>query len=350
MNTHVAGSSELIDKLWYTRSPVPTPLGLASQLGLFHEEFQQDGISVYTFQETNDPDLRGSNFDHRLPHCFRQGGNVPAIWAKAKGANTRIIGLNWVDEYQAIITLPGSGIRTPRDLKGRRLALPKHNNSIDHGRAGALRGFLVTLETAGLDHRDVEFIDVIVPARDRGQGIPGRNVGPLGGYDAVIQELQQGRVDAIFVKGSRGIEASHALQVNIVYDIRQHPDRRARANNGAPRPITVNAELIEQRPDLVARFLKRVVEIGDWAALHPSETRAYIARETGSTEQWVTQAYGADLYLQQYTTLDPFAIAALDDYKNFLFKWNFIPNNFDLYEWIDPVPLNSLRKPELVLV
>jgi len=153
-------TSNVIDTLWYTRCPVPTPLGLASQLGWFNEEFGGEGIAIKTLQETSDPNVRESHYDHHLINSFRQGGNVPAIWAKAQGADTRVIGLNWIDEAQLILTLPNSGIKTSAYLRGHRLALPKHNNTIDHARAGALRAFTATLELAGINESDVEFVDI----------------------------------------------------------------------------------------------------------------------------------------------------------------------------------------------
>ena len=47
-----------------------------------------------------------------------------ALPAKAQGARTRLIGLTWIDEWQSILVRPGSDIRSPRDLQGKRLALP----------------------------------------------------------------------------------------------------------------------------------------------------------------------------------------------------------------------------------
>jgi len=40
-----------VDAIWYTRCPVPTPLGLAAQLGWFNQEFAPDGIVIKTLQE-----------------------------------------------------------------------------------------------------------------------------------------------------------------------------------------------------------------------------------------------------------------------------------------------------------
>ncbi|NEQ29330.1 MAG: hypothetical protein F6K28_62490, partial [Microcoleus sp. SIO2G3] len=42
---------------------------------------------------------------------------------------TRVIALTWVDEYQAILTRPDSGITEPKDLHNRRLALPIRGKS-----------------------------------------------------------------------------------------------------------------------------------------------------------------------------------------------------------------------------
>jgi ABC-type nitrate/sulfonate/bicarbonate transport system substrate-binding protein len=334
-----------IDKLWYTRCPVPTPLGLASQLGWFLDEFRSDGIGVFTLQEADDASLRESHYDHHLTNSFRQGGNVPAIWARARtlnGSSTRVIGLNWVDEYQGVVSLPGTGVLSARDLKGRRLALPRYNNIvIDHGRAGALRGILTTLETAGLSETDVTFVDIAV---DRGKAPFSTAVRRLGGYGDLFAALRAGLIDAIFVKGARGLQATREAGAHIVYDLRSHPDPTARANNGAPRPITVDARLLESRPDIVQRFLGRIVDVGDWAAAHPAETIAYVSRETRADEDWVRKAYGSDLHLRQDTHLLPAAIAALESYKSFLFRRGFIDADFAVDEWIDPAPLADVGR------
>lgn len=335
-----------VDRIWYTRCPVPTPLGLASRQGWFDAEFKPDGIAIHTLQDTQDASLRESHYDHRLPYSFRQGGNVPAIWARARGADTRVIGLNWVDESQVILALPGSGITKPSDLKGKRIGLPVHRNSIDHGRASALRGIHVTLQVGGLTPDDVSFVDI-----EAGGGAPGQgwanssNAQPRqrdGGYSAVIQALKDGKVDAVFTKGARGLETAFTHGLTIVYDVRNHPDPSVRSNNGAPRPITVDAALIAERPDLVDRFLSRIVDIGTWAAAHPDETVAYIARESGSTDEWVRKAYGADVHLHQGTDLEPASIASLSGYKDFLLATGFIEKDFSVTAWIDPAPLSRV--------
>lgn len=151
-------------------------------------------------------------------------------------------------------------------------------------------------------------------------------------------------MDAIFVKGARGYESAVQNGTTIIYDVRQHPDAKVRANNGAPRPITVDAALLRDRPDLVTRFLSRIVDVADWSAKHEAETVAYIAKESGSTDEWVRKAYGNDVHLNQGTDLNPESIAALEGYKNFLLEWGFIKADFDVNAWIEPGPLAEVQR------
>ncbi len=106
-------SQQPLDTIWFTRCPVPTPLGLAAKLGWFDSEFAPDGISIKSLREVGNTDEKESHYDHHLINSFRQGGNVPAIWARSLGRDTRVIGLNWINEFQAIIALPESCVVRP---------------------------------------------------------------------------------------------------------------------------------------------------------------------------------------------------------------------------------------------
>lgn len=334
-----------INALWYTRCPVPTPLGIAVQLGLFADEFGADGIALHSIQESSDPNAQESHFDHNLPASFRQGGNIPAIWARSRGAATRVIGLSWTDEFQAILTLPGRGIDRARDLKGRRIALPVNPIAIDFNRATALRGFAKALELDGLDLKDVERIDTV----NDGEGAAGIASGEgvrvrrRHGYRAETLALIRGEVDAIYVKGALGLETARLIGATVVADIGFHPDPKVRINNGTPRTLTVDSALIDEHPDLVARFLARIVDAGKWARRHPQETLSYIARESGSSIDWVRAAYGEKAHENLSTFLKDEAITALSDFKDFLFAHNFLPNDFDVAEWVDPRPFDAIE-------
>lgn len=335
-------------EIWYTRCPVPTPLGIAINLGLIERDFGPLGIEVHSIQDTSDLEKRASHIDHHLKHSFRQGGSVPAIWARAAGADTRVIGLSWVDESQAIITLPGSGIREVKDLKGRRIALPfRKEQRIDIFRATALRALLAGLSLGGIGENEVEWVDIDAsdPLGEPALGITARRgwTGrPL--YAAEFHALVRGEVDAIHVKGSLGQEYAFLGGAHVVIDTGFHPDPKIRVNNGAPRPLTVDAETLDRYPQVAERLLAKVIEAGEWAERNPDETLAYIARETGSSEQFVRAAYGGDtLHRRLRTDLSEASIEALGDFTTFLFERGFLPEHFDVGEWIDRRPFEALQ-------
>ncbi|MFT7773972.1 ABC transporter substrate-binding protein [Roseateles sp.] len=336
--------SPVPDILWYTRTPNPTPLGLASQLGWFHDEFRSEGIKIFTLEETPDPALRTSRLDHHLPNSFRQGGNVPAIWARSQGAASRVVGMNWLDEYQGIVCRPGSGLRSVNDLRGRRIGLPLYSSRIESRRSEALHGFLVALDVAGLAPSQVEFVDLAVEPATALPGNAHTYQHAQAEYELLMRALQRGDVDAIYLKGDRGLQLAHLTGARLLFDISRHPDPLVRIHNGAPRPITVHQSLLDEHPHLAARFLARIVAVEDWAAHHPDETLAYISRETGGEVPWVRLAYGSDVHRRQGTELTDTAIHALEVQKAFLLKWGFIQHDFDVQQWIAPTPLREARR------
>lgn len=346
---HKAAGMSRIETLWYTRCPVPTPLGIAAQLGWVEAEFAADGIAVRTLQDEVDPKLRESHFDHKLDNSFRQGGNIPAIWARSKGRQTRVVGLSWTDEAQVILVLPNSDIRSVKDLKRRRLGVAtRPADIIDFWKATTIRAYVAALKLEGLSEADVEFVEL--PRTEVSSIAVARRAEPAG---AIIEEsleaqaLLRGDVDAIFHKGSRGLELADALGARIVYDVGKHPDPNVRVNNGSPRTLTVDAGLLESNLPLVVRLVKQVLLAGQWAQQHPKEAVAYVAQETRSSQDAVLRAYGKDVNHNLKTDLRETSIAALSDFKGFLFKWKFIPNDFDVATWIDPRPL-QLAQQELL--
>lgn len=345
-----ANLHQLPDTLWYTRCGIPTPLGIGAQLGFYQEEFAADGIVIKSLQDSRNPLERASHFEHTLPHSFRLGGAVPPIWARAKGQDTRVIAISWLDEYQVILSLPESGIRTVKDLRGRRLGLPKRTDkgSVDVARASALRGFLVALELAGYGYDDVEWVDVGTRARTDESAIQAPDTAArrrqAHSYTSVVHALMKGEVDAIYVKDVRGAHVAHLLGAHVVADLGFHPDPHVRINNCTPRPLTVNGETLKQYPEIVDRFLSRMVSVGEWARRHPAEAVAQVARETGWTEEWVKFAYGDKVHQHLGVDLSEKSVSGLKEFKDFLLKWDFLAGDFDIGDWIDPRPLAEIER------
>jgi len=331
------------NSVWYTRCPVPSVLSVAAQLGWLEEDFAEAGFAVRSIRDNKDPAIRESHFDHRLAWSFRQGGNVPPIWTRSKGTKTRLVALSWVDEFQAIVALPSSGIRQPADLAGRRVGIPKRlNGLVDFNRATSLKGVISALSLAGLNLDAVAQIELGIeePILAPGPDSTKRRAP----YAAEIFALIEGRIDAFFVKGAEGIGVVNLLGAAIVADLGNHPDPAIRLNSGTPRALTVDETLAVERPDLVERLLALLQRTADWATTHPAEIRTFVAREIGASEDAVAAAFGPDLHKRLGVSLDPAWVSQFGAYKNFLRDHGFLAADFALEDWIDPAPLGSLRR------
>ena len=336
-----------IDALWYTRCPVPTAFSAAIRLGWIDEEFAGDGIKVASLLNSPERAIRESHFAHTQPNSFRHGGNVPPIWAYSQGNDVRLIALSWTDENQVVLTRPDSAIQNAADLKGRKLAVPRRlHDSIDFWRATVLRGFYAALSSAGLTEDDVEFVDIPIQRAwldDASKGTAQR--GSLWGAASTrgfqreeAVALLTGKVDAIFGAHAHAADVKAFLGARVSTDLRELA-RPLRINNCTPLALTASGALIEQHPDLVARWLANVIEAGHWAKTHRDETFRIVAAESGVAEETAHDAFGETLPDQLVPNLSDDNVAAIVAQKDFLLAHDFIKTDFDVERFIARGPL-----------
>jgi len=340
-------TSNAISEIWYTRCPVPTPVGLAAQLGYLEDGFRSEGVTLKSIIDSPDRNIRQSHFNHTLDWSFRHGGNVPPIRARSEGRRTRLVGITWTDEFQAIITLPGTGIKTTRDLKGRRFGIARRPEGIvDFMRATALKGLISALSLEGLSISDVEIIEIAltdsVLASQEGPSLFGLKRRQA--YGEEIAALLRGEVDAIYVKGTAGINVANLIGAVQVAEFGFHPDPKIRINSGSPRVLTVDELLAEERPDLVRKLIEAIFKASAWAEAHPEETRRFVARESGATEEQVLAANGPDIHRHLGLGLEPDLVDAVEHYKNFLRDFGFLAGDFDIGEWVDRRHIDGLAE------
>ncbi|PYC16663.1 ABC transporter substrate-binding protein [Pseudomonas mosselii] len=328
---------ETLERLWFTRCPVPTASGIAYKLGWLQDEFAADGLPIDTLQEARQ--LGHHHYDHQLPGLFREGGNLPALAARAAGAPSRLIGLTWIEEWQTILVRPDSNIRRPEDLRGKRLALPAwgDNRPGSIARAMSLHGYKGALASAGLGFDDVHLVEVaLLDTLDAGTPQLG-----LQRLWSGLDPLVRGEVDAVYVKGAAAADAARRLGLVVGIDLDALPDPRHRINNGTPRPITVHQRLLDEHFDLVTRFLAQTLRAADWAAGNRDALNAILEDETRAGSQGVADAYRGDFHTTLAPDLSPQRLAFLDTQKTFLNLHGFLERDFDLADWVDHRPLQA---------
>jgi sulfonate transport system substrate-binding protein len=331
-----ATPAERISELWYTRCPLPAASGIAQRQGWLRQEFARDGIKVDTIRTSSDRAVRDSHFTHAQPNLFREGGPVPPIWARAGGQDTALIGITRTDEATAVLVKADSPIRLLSDLRGHRLAIPRHaTRYADHARAHTLRGFLSALELGGLGETDITFVDIAEDEYEIRE--PPVAVGQT--EFPILDALVAGRADAVFVRGGRIREfiAHYGLRPLPAND--DDADGGIRIGPGTPRAITVNRELAVRRPDIVARYLAVLQRAAAWARANPKDAITVAAAETGATEDGIASGFGPRLADQLAVGLSADYVAVLESEKNFLLARGFLAGDFDFQAWIVSEPL-----------
>ena len=332
----------MTETLWYTRCPVPTASGLAHSLGWLGETAASAGLEFGVLQDAG-PELAGHHFSHDLSGLIREGGNVPAVAARAQGSPTRLIGLTWIDESQAILVGPDSPVTDAAGLAGLRIGVPAwaQDQARSFPRAMALHGFANALRPAGLTLADVRVVELDV---ERDPQVRTAIQSARRSTTWGVAELLDGKVDAVYVKGARAKEVAAENGLRVAVDLDASATKRLRVNNGTPRPITVHADLLESRPEVVVGFLAQSLRAADWAAGDLDGVRAVLQRETLSGPEGVVAAYGAEFHRGLHPSLTAERVELLGVQKQFLYTHGFLAADFDLESWVAPEPLARARE------
>ena len=332
---HSTSSQRAID-IWYSRSGSATASSLAIRKNWLESELSREGILLHSLRSAEDEQLRNAHYHHQQTGLFREGGNIPPIWARGSGQPTAVVAITWLDEYQGILSLRSSKIQHVSDLRGKRLGIPLvKNNLIDHARGAALHGFLTALHVAGLRLTDARCVDVPV-AWHGGRPDAARSSG-----STELDALLAGQVDAVFVRGGSGARLARDPRFQQVIDINDLSDPLLRVNNGTPRPVTVDRAFLDKHPDVVARYLSVLLRAALWAENRPQQVLELIATELGrnlSLED-VLASHGPEVHRSFTPRLTWQYIRGLEAQKDFLLEFGFIPRNFDVHDWVVREPL-----------
>jgi hypothetical protein len=107
-------------------------------------------------------------------------------------------------------------------------------------------------------------------------------------------------VDAVYVRGPAGLEATRVAGARILVDVGAHRDPWLRAHTALLQAVTVNETLLREHPDVIAQEL---------------------------LQRWPL--------LPARLSLDAQSLGALGNLKAFMWRWSFIGADFELQSWSD---------------
>jgi 2'-hydroxybiphenyl-2-sulfinate desulfinase len=304
------------------------PVGNASFIAADRNEFMRNafgrrGVNPQSLQSLPE-ERRHAHYTHLDPALFREGGNIPPIWARSNGTETVLLGLSCLRLRQYILVRADSEIERPEELSGRRLCLPVRPNAlIDFFRATVQRGFETLLKTIGLCEDDVEFVPTVVTWEKKRIG------------EAEADALDNGRVDAVFMLYAYAPRMIASGKYRAIYDLASPCAKLPPLNNEHPNILTVSTRLVLDAPDIVVEYVKQAILASRWARTHLRETTALFAKQLRSTEEEASAAFLPDFNEWLELSISDELLSCLEDQKRFLLNHGFIVSDFDIGGWPD---------------
>lgn len=316
-------STDATSLLYYTRCPAPTATGVATGLSELAPALSAAGFRTQALQDVSDLELRKRHFDHGIENLVREGGNIPAIWAKSTGAPTRLVGITWLDEIQLLVVRADDARSSVEELSGARIAIPGSRTAlIDVSTISAVRGFEQGLATAGLTLDDVTAVN-----------IEPKTTAPGEHFDDELDALQAGEVDVVWIKGAAASAALAARPIRSLLRIDQLEDRLARVNNGTPRTLTFRQEFIDENIEAVRTYLDTVRGSVSSIGSHRARLWEVLASETHQSPADAESAFAVFDTDSLIPSLSSDRIAALQNQADFLFRHGYIPERVDVQDW-----------------
>ncbi len=326
IHTPEAGPAPLI---WYARCPTLTAMGLVANRGVFQREFRKEQVHMISVRENSTPSVRQGHLDHSLPNLVREADAATALWAHGRNDRSRLLALGHTWHSVSVVTRPGQGLRSLRDLIGRRLSLIREAGVFSPAQVRSLRAWETVLAYANIARSDIEFVPV---AADH----PSVPFGDVARRE--VEALLSGQTDVAILFGAKGLELARASHLHEVHrftaeDIHREPRLAGLVEQ---RALTVDSLLLDNRPDLIRRIVATLNDVAPWAEAFPRLALKQAALEGCVEDEDAATAYGSLLTEGVRLDLDTPRIEALAELQAWLKMRHLLPETHNIATWLSP--------------
>ncbi|MDR2780208.1 MAG: ABC transporter substrate-binding protein [Synergistaceae bacterium] len=324
-------SEKVIREIHYTICPVGNSSYIAAKKGWLKDALEPLGAAPVLLQSLPQERWK-AHFDYRDDALFREGGNIPPLWARSNGAEVTLIGLALLKQKQYILAGADSEIETIEQLRGRKIAIPAHPNAlIDFHRASAEHGFRLALNARGVSWSEVEPVVI----KSEGDFLIGRRFVSDTSEADEVAALDRGEVDAVYVKLSKLRGLLNTGKYKVLFDIGADPSSLSPINNEYPNALTVSTRLANEYPEVVVAYVKQLLLASIWAKSHRAEAVEILAEQTlGSVGEFIG-SNSDDFHKNITPNLSDESLEALEGQKKFLYDSGYIEKDFALESWAD---------------
>jgi 2'-hydroxybiphenyl-2-sulfinate desulfinase len=343
-------SYQNLKEIHYTICPIGSSNYIAAKKGWLIEGLAQLGVKPVLLQ-TLSPEKWRHHYDCQDDILFREGGNIPPLWAKANDAEVVLIGLALLRQNQGILTREDSTVEYVWQLRGKKIGIPTHPQElIDFHKATAEHGFTIILNAHGVALSEVEsvilddtgsFIRSAVTPRPEGTRVltydrTSERV-PVTGLtnDVEVRALDEGKVDAIYVKHSTLGVLLETGKYRLLADVAANPAQVLPINNEYPSALTVSRRLAEDYPEVVTAYVKQLLKASLWAVKNRHEADILLAEHTYGNVAQFHASSKPDFHRHITLNLSDESLAALEGQKRFLFDNGYLAKDFSLSKWAD---------------
>ncbi|MCR5373053.1 MAG: ABC transporter substrate-binding protein [Solobacterium sp.] len=334
-----------------SRCPVATATEYSMKKNRLSEAFSVEGAEFCLLQSL-DPKVHSAHYTQLYPLVFREGGNIPPLWARSQGERCVLLGVSFQKERRGIFVRPDSPIRSVADLRGKRLAIPVRPDAVvDFRRITMLHGFYDVLKYYGISMDEVELVPV--SAENIVSSLKQGTMDTLRSNDDFMTEdflaVVEGKADAAFANSIKAVRHNHA---GILREIMTEQDQRdiPNINNNAVLPLTCTKPFCDEHPEIVVAYLREVIRSARLAQQNQEDfINTVCSGVYGATPDEMREAFDLPyLFANRIPVLNDKAFEMLQIEKDFLIANGVIrpEDDYDLHEWAAPEFLEAAMKDE----